>query len=148
MIPRVGAVAMILGVLVAAGCVRRQTLVIPPATMAVLPSPLNHADGDAFVMREQRELVARVKFSSVHRWGLSITARAEPGEDGIWPILRIELDGTRASTVTVDNRAAIPYWFNFVAEPGFADLKLSLANAAPSADGPALVIDGIEIVPL
>jgi hypothetical protein len=115
--------------------------------MAVLPSPLNRQDGDAFVMREPRDLVARVKFLSVHRWGLSITARAEPAADGSWPQLRIELDGARTRTVTVDNRAAIPYWFNFIAEPGFADLKLSLLNGSASG-GPSVVIERIEIVPL
>jgi len=134
--------------LAVSGCVRRNSLVILPATMAAAPSPLNHPDGDAFVMREQRQLIARVKFSSVHRWGLNITARAEPGSDGTWPMLRIELDGTPAKTVTVENSVAIPYWLNFVTEPGCADLKLSLANAAPSASGPTLILERVEIVPL
>jgi hypothetical protein len=125
------------------GCVRRNSLVIPPATMAVLPSPLNRQDGDAFVMREPRDLVARVKFLSVHRWGLSITAHAEPAADGTWPKLRIELDGT----VTVENGVAIPYWFNFVTEPGFADLKLSLLNGR-AGGGPSVVIERLDIVPL
>lgn len=135
------------GILLVAGCVRRETLVILPATMTAHPSPLNHAEGDAFVMREERDLMARMKFASVHRWGLNITARAEPAADGTWPRLRVALDGRPQSTVTVESRTAIPYWFDFIAEPGVADLKLSLANAA-SPNGPTLVIDRIEVVPL
>jgi len=128
-------------------CVRRETLVIVPATMAVLPSPLNHPDGPAYVLVENATLSSRVKFRSVHRWALKVTVHGEAATNGTWPQLRIELDGARTRTVTVDNRAAIPYWFNFVAEPGFADLKLSLLNGRASG-GPSVVIERVEIVPL
>lgn len=130
------------------GCVERQTLVIPPATMALVPSPLNHPEGPAYVLVENATLSSRVKFRSVHRWALKVTVHGEAATNGTWPQLRIELDEARTRTVTVDNRAAIPYWFNFVAEPGFADLKLSLVNGRASSDGPTLMIERVEIVPL
>jgi hypothetical protein len=139
---------MILGVIALLGCVGRESLLIFPATMAVLPSPLNHADGGAFVMREPRDLVAQVKFSSVSRWGLHITARAEPGVGGTWPQLQVQLDKNPTWLVTVESRTATPYQFNFITEPGLSDLKISLRSATPAAKGPTLVVERIEIVPL
>jgi hypothetical protein len=142
-VTRVTAACLLLALAASPGCVRRGTLPIAPATMAATASRHNHADGSRYVLIEQATLSARVKFRSVHRWGLRIVALGAPSPDGAWPQLRVEMDGVPTRTIVVGDRTAIPYWLNFASEPGIADLKLTLLNG-----GAYLVIEQVELVPL
>jgi hypothetical protein len=142
-ITRITAVCVLLALGTSPGCVRRETLTIAPATMAATACRHNHADGSRYVLIEKATLGARVKFRSVHRWGLRIVALAAPGPDGAWPQLRVEMDGVPTRTIVVSDRKAIPYWLNFASEPGISELRLSLLNG-----GPYLVIEQVDLVPL
>ena len=137
------AVCVLLALGVSPGCMRRETLTIAPATMAATASRHNHADGRRYVLIEKATLSARVKFRSVHRWGLRIVAVAAPGPDGAWPRLRVEVDGNPTHTIMVSDRKAVPYWLNFASEPGISELRLSLLNG-----GAYLVIDQVDLAPL
>jgi len=128
-------------------CTHAEPVFISPAAMVATASRLNHPEGTSYVLLEPATLTTRVKFRSVQRWGLSITARAEPSPGGSWPHLRIELDGAPTHTLVVDDPREIPYWVNFASEPGFADLKLSLLNGAADGDGPTLIVERLEMVP-
>lgn len=128
-------------------CAHSTPFTILPADMAATTSALNRPAGQSYVLVENATVTARVKFTGVQRWGLSITARAEQAVDGAWPHLRVELDGAQTHTLVIADARDIPYWFNFASEPGFADLKLSLVDNPPN-QGPALVIERIEFVPL
>lgn len=128
-------------------CTTPTPISIAPADMIPTASALNHPAGQSYVLVEDATVTARVKFTGVQRWGLSITARAEPAADGAWPHLRVELDGAPTHTLVIADAREIPYWFNFASEPGFAELKLSLVGNPPT-QGPVLVIERIEFVPL
>jgi hypothetical protein len=140
--------AALAALLVVVGCTRRDTLTIAPATMSTTASAQNHPEDGTFVLLETASLGARLKFRSVSRWRLRITARAVPAADGVWPQLRVELDGMPTQTLAITDRRSVPYGFEFVAEPGMADLTLSLLGGLPTGAGPTLVIERVEIVPL
>ena len=129
-------------------CAPPQPLVIMPAKMGAPPSTVNHRDGSAYVFVENGRLQTRLRFDSVRRWGLSITARAQAGADGSWPQLRVELDDVPPQTIVVGDRLSIPYRLTFGSEPGFADIRLSLLNGTASGSGPVLIVERVELTPL
>jgi hypothetical protein len=143
MIGRIVPLLWLMALITAGGCTRREMLAIAPATMGTTASRHNHPEGAGYVLIEKATLSARVKFRSVHRWGLRITAHAAPAADGAWPQLGVGIDREPARTVLVRTRRPMSYWVNFSAEPGISELSLTFLNP-----GPYLVIDRIEIVPL
>jgi hypothetical protein len=123
-------------------------LEIMPAKMGTHPTPRNHRDGNAYVLMDNGTLATRLRFDTVQRWGLRITAHAEAGADGVWPQLRVEIDGEAPKAIVIGNRLSVPYWMTFASEPGFADLRVSLINGRSSGNGPVLVVERIELEPL
>ncbi len=113
--------------------------------MAATESRLNRVEGGSYIFVQSATLSTRLRFTTVHRWGLCIRARAAAA--GVSPRLRVQLDGMPEHTLVIDDPQALPYWINFSSEPGFADLRLTLVTGA-AGDGPALVIEGIDVVPL